>query len=211
MTDNTNKAPITSGDAVKTLRELLTCFQCWEPTVRVLGNVRADDAAAAITTALAAAEQVQVPSVKLLRDRLNADASFTLPSGAILRGAPALMAALEAENDGLRAAISQRAGAADRIAELEKALDIAIDLQNQAQSDAERAEKELAELRAGAADKPVGVVAHDPVQHGYHLHTYKPWDEIGVGTELYAAPVSATADAAPAGAVAVRNARRGRA
>ena len=30
-----------------TMRELLACFRAWEPQVRVLGNVRADDAAAA--------------------------------------------------------------------------------------------------------------------------------------------------------------------
>ncbi|TCK39690.1 hypothetical protein B0G84_5030 [Paraburkholderia sp. BL8N3] len=38
-----------------TLRDLLRCFMSWEPQVRVLGNVRADDAAFAIQAAILAA------------------------------------------------------------------------------------------------------------------------------------------------------------
>lgn len=43
-----------SDEHCRTLTELLTCFMSWEPQVRVLGNVRADDAANAIRTVLAA-------------------------------------------------------------------------------------------------------------------------------------------------------------
>lgn len=33
------------------------------------------------------------------------------------------------------------------------------------------------------------MVADDPV-HGWHMQALKPWDEIGAGTKLYAAPVA---------------------
>ena len=42
---------------LQTMRELLACFNAWEPQVRVLGNVRADDAAAAVTYVLKDLEQ----------------------------------------------------------------------------------------------------------------------------------------------------------
>ncbi len=61
-------------------------------------------------TQLYAAPAAPVARVKPLRDRLNADASFTLPSGAVLTGTSALMAALAAENDDLRAALAKMEG-----------------------------------------------------------------------------------------------------
>jgi hypothetical protein len=39
-------------DHAQTLSDLLACFLAWEPQVRVLGNVRAEDAAAAISSVL---------------------------------------------------------------------------------------------------------------------------------------------------------------
>lgn len=43
-----------------TIRELLQCFLAWEKDVRVLGNVRAEDAADAMRAALAASRKGEV-------------------------------------------------------------------------------------------------------------------------------------------------------
>lgn len=46
----------------RTLTDLYRCFMSWEPQVRVLGNVRADDAANAIRAVLAAPSQPAAPA-----------------------------------------------------------------------------------------------------------------------------------------------------
>lgn len=40
------------------------------------------------------------------------------------------------------------------------------------------------------AGEPVGEVVADHTVHGWHMQALKPWNEIGAGTKLYAAPVA---------------------
>lgn len=50
MTTDVTRPPLEAAVIrhAQTMRDLLQCFRAWEPDARVLGNVRAEDAAAAV-------------------------------------------------------------------------------------------------------------------------------------------------------------------
>jgi hypothetical protein len=59
-----------------------------------------------------------------------------------------------------------------------------------AASEAWQARAALTAKSDAAAGEPVGVVAHDPVERGYHMEALISWDDIPVGAKLYLHPVS---------------------
>lgn len=199
MTTTTLTAPITSGEALKIARDALEKISNWS-----FGWDGDCGVAAFADEALAATEQVQVPSGELpTSDQLRAIVRS-------LGGSTDKPGADEYAMAGWKAALAQRAGAADKHITMTDELRSALITWARAEKGETDADEALIEFingnAAGAADKPVAWIRFRS-DGGYEGPLMdEAMEDVrkksGAWTPLYAAPVAATADAAPAGAVA---------